>query len=1010
MSSIQEVKDILSRTSSMPWGPTRSAEVAQAAVLADALEGEEALQLEVYLELALCYQQGNEEWKALAPTAWCLTRFEEDPAAFDTDQVHDLAWLYKNAVTAAGRNPAVSREQALELSEGLGRFFQDQGFSMHSVHGSRFTLALRMGDPEKAHEELVQWRATPRDSVSDCALCDPERQITEATVAKDWERAVATAVPLLDTTEGCGNQPAGIQAASMIPLLMSGRPAAAWESHVRSYRHHRRSAMYMDILGTHMEFLVRSGRWQRALEIMRDSIALTSQAESCALLFDYLKGAALAAREASDRGRGQESFRALCTGQSQWCEGPRLDANTPLSEVAEKLADWLLAVAKLFDTRNGNDFFTASAKEVLDAHTFDDDAEELATKTWTFEIAGEREALPEGISTSDVDKPRKYATHLIRQDKVRTTDDTDPYPPVDLTPFPVPTTVQEGYDRFLKRCGITGFDVERQFIIDRVICMDESVMDIQYADEDAIFFSQFACAALIMRREYDNAKKIVSRVSEIISQLPDDPDIVSPGFFSKLMGKNASLGRKQLYESLLAIRRSYIEVDYYYIRNQAVPDDIKTRAVEAARTHRLLISAVVNQLNRGAGQARDLDIISSSIATAATMCSSCREYEEASAGYDLYESLERAFNRHASSPDRVTINVLLERAQMERERDEYMKACQYADKAMRVSPMCDPYTAIIGRAIICAGSIAAGQYDEALAQGRRLSEIIHSFPTRVYIPLAGPIFANALVHKDRVSEAVEIFEEAMGALEDTPYFRARRGELAPSLAQIYWRLNEFQDAYDLAVTEARSLRERDYPLFALSLTETAFHAAREMDDRLAKATAAHMAAEICHDLEDVDEECRWLRQEAAVIVGTPGRVSEEDERRANQVLDRARELIAPPAGEEITRRLRVLRADVNYTQGWVTLNCGDPVGAIEHLRLALDEYRELGEYDGFGYPMHAMAQCYLSMGNFDGLRECIAETTEVNKLATIKGTRLRALIRTIQEMIDAEEPREDSEG
>ena len=206
------------------------------------------------------------------------------------------------------------------------------------------------------------------------------------------------------------------------------------------------------------------------------------------------------------------------------------------------------------------------------------------------------------------------------------------------------------------------------------------------------------------------------------------------------------------------------------------------------------------------------------------------------------------------------------------------------------------------------------------------------------------------------------------------------------------------------------MRERDYPLFALSLTETAFHAAREMDDRLAKATAAHMAAEICHDLEDVDEECRWLRQEAAVIVGTPGRVSEEDERRANQVLDRARELIAPAPGEEITRRLRVLRADVNYTQGWVTLNCGDPVGAIEHLRLALDEYRELGEYDGFGYPMHAMAQCYLTMGNFDGLRECIAETTEVNKLATIKGTRLRALIRTIQEMIDAEEPREDSEG
>ena len=102
-------------------------------------------------------------------------------------------------------------------------------------------------------------------------------------------------------------------------------------------------------------------------------------------------------------------------------------------------------------------------------------------------------------------------------------------------------------------------------------------------------------------------RKIVSRVSEIISQLPDDPDIVSPGFFSKLMGKNASLGRKQLYESLLAIRRSYIRSRLLLHSQPSGPGRHQTRAVEAARTHRLLISAVVNQLNRGAGQARDLE-------------------------------------------------------------------------------------------------------------------------------------------------------------------------------------------------------------------------------------------------------------------------------------------------------------------------------------------------------------------------------------------------------------------
>ena len=1010
MSSIQEVRDLLKQASNLPWGPTRSAEVAQAAVLADALEGEEALQIEVYLELALCYQQGNEEWKALAPFAWCLTKFEENPAAFNADQIHSLAWLYKQAAFAAGRNPAVSREQVEELSQGLGRFFQDQGFSMHSVHGSRFTLALRLGDLDKAHEELVQWRATPRDSVSDCELCDPERQITEATVTKDWERAVATAVPLLDTTEGCDHQPAGIQAASMIPLLMSGRPAAAWESHVRSYRHHRRSAIYMHILGTHMEFLVRSGRWQRALEILRDSVALTSQAESSALLFDYLKGAALAAREAADRGRGQEHFRALCTGQSQWLEGPRLDASTPLSEVAEKLADWLLAVAELFDSRNGNDFFTRTAHEVLDAHTCDAEAEERATKTWTFEIAGEREPLPEGISTSDVEKPKKYSTRLIRQDKVRTTDDTDPYPPVDLTPFPVPATVQEGYERFLTRCGVTGLDVERQFILDRVICMHESVTDLRYSEEDAIFFSQFACAALVMRRDYDSARTVLSRVADAISRLPDEADIVSPGFFSKILGKNASLGRKELYESLIEIRRCYLDVDYYFIRNQPMPEAVKTRALEAARRHRILISQVVGPLNKGAGQARDVELIGVSLTTAASMCSSCKEYDEANALYDLYASLERALIRHADSPDRITVDLLLERAQLEREQDNHMKACQYADQAMRVSPTCDPYTAIIGRAIICVGSLAAGHFDEALAQGRRLSEIVHSFPTRVYIPLVGSIFANVLAQQDRMSEAVEIFEEALAALDDSPYYRMRRGELAPALAHIYLCLSEFQDAYDLAMAEAQSLRERDYPLFALSLLETAFHAGHEMNDRLAKASAAHMAAEISHERGNLDDECRWLRQEAAAIVDSPGRVSDEDISRAHQVLDHAREVITPGPGEEFTRHHRILRADVNYTQGWVALHSGDPVGAIPHLRLALDELRELGEYEQFGYPMHTMAQCYLAMRDFDGMRECLAEPPTVSQLASIKGNRLRSLTRAIQELIEAEEPREDSES
>ena len=162
MSTVQEVKDIIERAANMPWGPACSAELARAVVLVDSLEGEEELRIETYMQLATAYQQGNEEWKALAPTAWLVTKFDENPGAFEADQIKSLAWLYKNAASATGRNPAVSKEQAQELSEGFGTFIQDEGYSMHAVHGVRFTLALRMGDPAAAHEELVKWRANPR--------------------------------------------------------------------------------------------------------------------------------------------------------------------------------------------------------------------------------------------------------------------------------------------------------------------------------------------------------------------------------------------------------------------------------------------------------------------------------------------------------------------------------------------------------------------------------------------------------------------------------------------------------------------------------------------------------------------------------------------------------------------------------------------------------------------------------------------------------------------------------
>ena len=85
MPNAQEVRDLLEYASQLPWAPSRSAQIAQAAMWADALEGETDLKIDAYLELTMSYQQGNEEWKALAPLSTLLNMFEKNPADFDAD-------------------------------------------------------------------------------------------------------------------------------------------------------------------------------------------------------------------------------------------------------------------------------------------------------------------------------------------------------------------------------------------------------------------------------------------------------------------------------------------------------------------------------------------------------------------------------------------------------------------------------------------------------------------------------------------------------------------------------------------------------------------------------------------------------------------------------------------------------------------------------------------------------------------------------------------------------------
>ena len=1008
MPNAEDVRELLDFTSQLPWGPARSSQVAQAVVWADALEGEAELQIDAYLALTLSYQQGNEEWKALAPVSLLLSRFEKNSADFTPEQTEELAWLFKSAVAAAGRNPAVSIEQIDELITSLAAFVSGQGFSMHAVHGVRAMVGLRTGRLDDAREALTLWRSTPSDQISDCEGCDPMKQINEAVAHKDWERAVATAMPLFDEEGACGAQPHGIRAKAMIPLLMSGRPDAAWEAHIRSYRHHRGVANSIDYIGLHLEYLVRSGRWQRALEILRDSIGMTSSLESASLLADYLPAAALTAIEATRRGHGNEAFGALCTGQSQWCQGPQLDVNTPLSEAAEKLSQWALNVASLFDQRNGNDYYTRLVREVLEAGAVDEQAETRAQGEWQLELVGERETMPEPLSTIEgEDLPAQRVSSRTARAQAETIDQSNPYPPIDYSLPALPASMQEAFDRYAAQTDVIGYNVETNLLTDWCLVNTLDVDELHFDESDpqaALSFASFSKTLLSLRKEHEKFQSVYERVAPVIRSMSEDAPLVTPGFFAKIFGRSqASFSRKDLSITQLELLRYSCELDRYSWLGMEAPSDLQKDAVAFCDAFVSQIASMTSTLNRGATKAEDIAAIIDCLCTCGEIFLDSEKSKQALKALDTIESLKPACLHSGTSEAAFMRTLSLEGAQLYLEISDYRRAAQLADQTLRLETHCDPYTAFFARLIICTASIKAYESAEAVSQALRLSEIITRTPLRSLGLSAATIISDAFEGVHRIEEAIELLEQTISRAGDSSFARLLTALIRLTLASYYLSIDQDEEAYETAMAAIDPLVASGNLRAASRAGSLANDAAKRLHDRPKRLAAIERALEIAKAFKAPHDVIALTRMAAKTYVDTPtGKVSEADKERALQAVDAGSAWLDSFTEEIDPEEMAFLRAGITYIKGWVYMTSHDPYPAIPLLQEAFTLQKEIKDAENYVFPLAALSQCYSELGDTDALHNLLIEVKETIKTTSLHSGKLRTLAREIEKELSGE--------
>ncbi|WP_430779637.1 tetratricopeptide repeat protein [Actinoplanes sp. G11-F43] len=358
MKTAQELWDLLGEADHLPYGSAQIAVVEQVLRHVDSTD-DAALRFYARLFATTSYIYGGEPVKAFPTFSWCVSDFDRNPSQYHQHWTHNLLWLFKNMVSSLTTFPEVPLERTRAVLDDMERRYREAGHGLQPVFKHRYLIARHVGDREAAEEWFSKWQAAPRDSLSDCAGCDPTTLVRHLAAAERFEEAAELAGPVLAGDLSCSEQPQTILGELMTVYLKTGRRQDAADAHRRSYLLERNNLADLWEIGGHIRFCARTGNESRGLEILQRHIDWLERAPSPAAAMHFAAGAVVLLRRLTARGHGDTLIRRA--------DRPDVTA----SVLAAELEKFALEVAARFDARNGTDHQSGVIVDVMNSAPFE---------------------------------------------------------------------------------------------------------------------------------------------------------------------------------------------------------------------------------------------------------------------------------------------------------------------------------------------------------------------------------------------------------------------------------------------------------------------------------------------------------------------------------------------------------------------------------------------------------------------------------------------------------------
>lgn len=263
-----EIGAALAQVCALPHGRTRTERLETLAAAART-GSNRALEGRVLLELARSYAWAGES--DLAPVAYGrLLRIYDDHPAELGSMTHSVHWYLKQVTRGMIDNPAVPLATIDRWLGELDSRYRQRGYSPRPVLALRSELARAIGDSAAAAAWLDRAMAAPRDSMSDCDACERGRWGVTSVSRGDDEGGLAQWKPVLEGERTCADEPHRVLALALLPLVRTGRVAAARGAHLTGYPLVRRRADLRSSVALHLEFCALTGNEARGLEILTE--------------------------------------------------------------------------------------------------------------------------------------------------------------------------------------------------------------------------------------------------------------------------------------------------------------------------------------------------------------------------------------------------------------------------------------------------------------------------------------------------------------------------------------------------------------------------------------------------------------------------------------------------------------------------------------------------------------------------------------------------------------------